>query len=516
MKKLLFILLSILTNVVLYAQAPNIEWQKTLGGNFIDWGSSVQQTADGGYITTGSTSSTNGDVMGNHGNSDFWVVKLNAVGDIQWQKALGGTGTEIAYSVRQTTDGGYIVIGLSSSNNGDVTGNHGSQDYWIVKLDTDGNIQWQKSLGGSGYEKAVSVQQTTDGGYIVAGSSGSTNGDVTGNHGNVDYWIVKLNTSGDIQWQKALGGSGLEDVAEIQQTDDGGFIIVGSSDSSSDGDVTGNHGNFDYWAVKLDTFGNIQWQKSYGGTGNDNAYSIQQTTDGGYIITGTSADSITGDIPTYPGVIDYWIIKVDSGGNMEWNKLLGGSLGDNAQVIRQTQDGGYIVAGWSFSTDGQVTGNHGSNDYWVVKLDDAGNLKWQKSLGGSSGDNLRSIEQTTDGGYIILGDSFSTNGDVTGNHGLSDYWLVKLTPGSLSTSESQSIKIPELYPNPAKDFIYLNNLPAGTTVYITDMSGRKLLTKKSTDKKIDINISKFINGVYMIQIEHNSKVILSEKLIINK
>jgi hypothetical protein len=256
MKKLLFILLSILTNVVLYAQAPNIEWQKTLGGNFIDWGSSVQQTADGGYITTGSTSSTNGDVMGNHGNSDFWVVKLNAVGDIQWQKALGGTGTEIAYSVRQTTDGGYIVIGLSSSNNGDVTGNHGSQDYWIVKLDTDGNIQWQKSLGGSGYEKAVSVQQTTDGGYIVAGSSGSTNGDVTGNHGNVDYWIVKLNTSGDIQWQKSLGGSGLEDVAEIQQTDDGGFIIVGSSDSSSDGDVTGNHGNFDYWAVKLDTFGN--------------------------------------------------------------------------------------------------------------------------------------------------------------------------------------------------------------------------------------------------------------------
>jgi hypothetical protein len=201
---------------------------------------------------------------------------------------------------------------------------------------------------------------------------------------------------------------------------------------------------------------------------------------------------------------------------MEWNKLLGGSLGDNAQVIRQTQDGGYIVAGWSFSTDGQVTGNHGSNDYWVVKLDDAGNLKWQKSLGGSSGDNLRSIEQTTDGGYIILGDSFSTNGDVTGNHGLSDYWLVKLTPGSLSTSESQFIKIPELYPNPAKDFIYLNNLPAGTTIYITDMSGRKLLTKKSTDKKIDINISKFINGVYMIQIEHNSKVILSEKLIINK
>ncbi|ASK30818.1 secretion protein [Chryseobacterium sp. T16E-39] len=516
MKKTLYLLFFILNSFFIDAQAPSIEWQKTLGGSLTDWGYSVRQTADGGYITAGYTSSFNGDVTGNHGNGDFWIVKLNMTGGIQWQKSLGGTGYEIAYSIKQTTDGGYIVAGISDSNNGDVTGNHGSQDYWIVKLDPDGNIQWQKSLGGSGSEKALSIQQTTDGGYIVAGSSGSTNGDVTGNHGNLDYWIVKLNNSGDIQWQKSLGGTGLEDVAEIQQTNDGGFIVIGSSNSSSDGDVTGNHGKYDYWTVKLDILGNIQWQKSYGGIGDDFAYSIQQTVDGGYIIAGTSADSVTGDIPTYPGIPDYWIIKVDSNGNMEWNKLLGGSLRDTTQVIRQTQDGGYIVAGWTISIDGQVTENHGNNDFWVAKLDHVGNLKWQKSLGGSNSENLHSLEQTADGGYIILGDTSSTNGDVTGNHGIIDCWLVKLSSNLLNTTENQSIKKPDLYPNPAKDYVYLDNLPNGTIVSITDMSGRKLFTQKYTDRKISIHTIQFINGVYMIQVEHKGQSILSEKLIINK
>ncbi|MGU3375440.1 T9SS type A sorting domain-containing protein [Chryseobacterium sp. M5A1_1a] len=514
--KFTFLFLLITYSFLSAQTAPPIQWQKSLGGSLSELGYSIQQTTDGGYIVAGVASSTDGDLTENKGSGDYWIVKLDSSGNIQWQKSLGGTDNEIAYSVQQTVDGGYIVAGVSSSNDGDVTGNHGSQDYWVVKLDTIGNIQWQKSLGGSSYDFAKSVWQTADGGYIVAGASSSNDGDVTGNHGGQDYWIVKLDANGNIQWQKALGGNGWEDAVAIQQTNDGGYIVAGSTVESTNGDVTVSYGNYDYWAVKLDINGNIQWQKSYGGIGDDIAYSIQQTTDGGYIIAGTSADSVTGEIPTYPGIPDYWIIKLDHNGNIEWHKLLGGSYHDNTQAIRQTQDGGYIVAGWSVSTDGQVTGNHGNGDYWIAKLNSTGNLQWQKSLGGSSVEYLSSIEQATDGGYIIVGYSLSTDGDLTGNHGALDYWVVKLASSQLSTLENFSIKKPVLYPNPAEDFIYVDHLPEETNVDIFDRSGRKLLSQKYQEEKIKINISSLINGTYIIQIKSKDEIILSKQIIVGK
>jgi len=174
------------------AQAPDIEWQRALGGTDYDWASSIQQTSDGGYIVAGYSSSTDGDVTGNHDSTDFWVVKLNSVGTIQWQKALGGTDYDWASSIQQTSDGGYIVAGWSESTDGDVTGNHGYIDCWVVKLNSNGNIQWQKALGGTERDFAYSIQQTADGGYIVAGFTTSTDGDVTGNHGDYDAWVVKL------------------------------------------------------------------------------------------------------------------------------------------------------------------------------------------------------------------------------------------------------------------------------------------------------------------------------------
>src|SRR5690606_36383484 len=169
----------------------------------------------------------------------------------------------------------YILTGSSESNDGDVSGNHGNFDCWIVRLDNIGNIQWQKSLGGSQEDSSGQIQQTFDGGYIMVGYSRSNNGDVSGNHGHYDYWVVKLDMSGNIQWQKSLGGSGVDMAHSIQQTIDGGYIVAGLS-QSNDGDVTGNHGGADYWIVKLDDNGNIDWQKSFGGTGSDNAYSIRQ------------------------------------------------------------------------------------------------------------------------------------------------------------------------------------------------------------------------------------------------
>ena len=169
---------------------------------------------------------------------------------ISWQKSLGGSDDDYARSIQQNTDEGYIIAGAFSSNDGDVSGNHGYFDYWIVKLTSAGDINWQKSLGGNEYDWANSIQQTTDGGYIIAGDSKSNDGDVSENQGDDDSWIVKLTSTGEIDWQKALGGSGNDQASSIQQTTDGDYIIAGFS-NSNDGNVSGNHGGFDYWIVKI-------------------------------------------------------------------------------------------------------------------------------------------------------------------------------------------------------------------------------------------------------------------------
>ncbi len=412
--------------VVKLDASGDLLWQKCLGGSNSDAAWSIQTTSDGGYIVAGASNSTDGNVTGNHGDYDYWVVKLDTSGDLLWQKCLGGSDSDYARSIQQTSDGGYIVAGSSRSNDGDVSGNHGSADYLALKLDTSGDLLWQKCLGGSWYDYARSIQQTSDGGYIVAGTSNSNDGDVTGNHGDYDYWVVKLDASEEIVWQKCLGGSYYDSLRSIQQTSDGGYIVAGYSNSNN-GDVSGNHGYLDYWVVKLDTGGNILWQKCLGGSSYDYAFDIQQTSDGGYIVAGYSNSNDEDVSDNHGGGADYWVVKLDASGNILWQKCLGGSWYDFGQSIQQTSDGGYIVAGYSRSTDGNVTGIHGDyHDYWIVKLDTSGEMVWQKCLGGSYNDYAQSIRQTSDGGYIVAGYTWSTDGDVSGNHGNGDYWVVKL------------------------------------------------------------------------------------------
>ena len=425
-----------------YGLQVQLPERKLLGGPGGDEAFSMQQTADGGFIVAGNSySSASGDVTGINngpaGSTDYWVVKLDASRNIVWNKLLGGNQDDWGKSIQQTADGGYIVAGYSgSSASGDVTGtSHGSFDYWIVKLDGTGNIEWNKLIGGGGSDKAQSVKQTTDGGYIVAGSSfSSTSGDVTGtNHGGLDYWVVKLDGSGNIMWNRLLGGT-LGDLAyDIVQAADGTFVVTGESYSSANGDVTSvNHGGADYWIVRLDNTGaTILWNKLLGGTGDEKAQNIRQTTGDGYIVAGYSTSSANGDVTgANHGGDDYWIVKLDRFGNITWNKLMGGNNLDQAYNIKQTIDGGYIVAGFSISSaNGDVTGvNHGNKDYWIVKLDGTGNIIWNRLIGGTGYEEAQSVHQTADGGYIVAGFSTSSyNGDVTGgNHGFEDFWIIKL------------------------------------------------------------------------------------------
>jgi hypothetical protein len=525
MKHLFFLLSSFFFVLCLSAQTtpPSIQWQRCLGGSNYDTPASVKQTNDGGFIVAGYSYSNDGDIGGHLNLADYWVVKIDSNGVLQWEKSYGGGSDDFATCIQQTSDSGYIVAGYSYSTGGNVTGNHGGIDYWVVKLDTAGFIQWQRSLGGTGDDYAQSVEQTFDGGYIVAGYTQSNDGNVTVNHGSNDYWIVKLDTAGNLQWQKCLGSISNEEAYSIQQTNDGGFIVAGEAmyyyDTTGTSGVIGNHGGNDYWVVKLDTSGNIQWQKCLGGSVNDLAYSIMQTNDRGYIVGGITCSNdsdVTGHHGT-TGYNDYWVVKLDTVGNIQWQKSLGGSLDDFSYSIQQTSDRGYIVSGFSNSSDGDVLSNIGWTDYWIVKLDTIGNIQWQTSLGGSDDDNAYSIQQTHDGGFIIAGLSTSTDGNVTGNHSTagaySDFWIVKLgfTTGIKEKLLKSDVSI---FPNPA-NFNFTVYFPNDTKLIQISNSLGQVIEKKFAINQTESNFKISGNGVYFVQIITDKETITKKMIIDN-
>jgi hypothetical protein len=403
---------------------------------------------DGGYVLVATTMSNNGDVSGLHLgadlSADIWVVKLFGNGDVEWQRPLGSNELETGASLARTLDNGYILLGSTSGwNNGDVNGLHHG-DAWVVKLDELGTIEWEHAIGGGtaccGGSTGSTIRQTLDGGYILVGTTSATSGDVSGNHGMEDMWVVKLSVMGGIQWQICLGGSELDRGVDIQQTSDGGYAVLGYS-RSIDGQVTGNHGSWDFWFVKLDEAGLVQWERSYGGSQTDSAWEIEQTADGGFLLLGLT-NSNDGDVSGAHGASDAWVLKTDANGNIVWQEAMGGSSNDGFQSAIEVSDGGFVLAGLSSSNNGQVSGNHGEADGWLVGLDVSGNFLWQESMGDAGIDVFRELSQTDDGGLILIGDTRSNSGDVTGNHGGVDVWIAKMTltencSSSLSPNEIQ-------------------------------------------------------------------------------
>ncbi len=270
--------------LIFSSSASAQQWAKTYGGPGDDQANSIQQTRDGGYIVVGVTK------LFGVGADDVWVLKLDASGNVQWAKTYGGTDYDKANSIQQTSDGGYIVAGKTSSFGA------GRSDAWVLKLDASGNVQWAKTYGGANWDYASSIQQTSDGGYIVAGKTSSF--DAIGD----DVWVLKLDASGNVQWQKRYGGTNFDWVTSIQQTRDGGYIVAGVTLSFGAGDD-------DFWVLKLDANGNVQWQKTYGGTNSDGANFIQPTSDSGYIVAGRTWSF--GEVGS-----DVWVLKLDANGNI--------------------------------------------------------------------------------------------------------------------------------------------------------------------------------------------------------
>ncbi|MFI5171102.1 MAG: T9SS type A sorting domain-containing protein [Chitinophagales bacterium] len=435
-----------------FSQGPEIQWQNTIGGSGTDNLYSIQQTSDGGYILGGfSYSDSSGDKLEDAVGGvyvDYWIVKTDGIGFIQWENTIGGNRDDFLQSIEQTTDGGYILGGYSESGiSGDKTEPNldedgSSSDYWVLKLDALGAIEWQNTIGGNSIDKLRSVKQTSDGGYILGGESSSDlSGDKTEEdiYGGTDYWVIKLSSAGIIEWQNTIGGTAADYLTCIQQTIDGGFIVGGRSFSVAGFDKTeGNYGSDDYWVLKLNSVGNIIWQNTIGGNHYDHLHSIEQTSDGGFILGGTSTSNISGDktenvIDLDGSGYDYWVVKLNATGTIIWQNTIGGTDYDELQEIKQTFDGGYIIGGWSESEiSGDKTednlGLYGDDDYWIIKLNETGNILWQNTIGGSLDDILWDIEQTADAGFILGGHSKSplTFDKTEDSIGGMDYWIIKL------------------------------------------------------------------------------------------
>ena len=317
-----------------------------------------------------------------------------------WIKTFGGLDAEIGYSVQQTTDGGYIIAGGTESPSNSIP-----TDVYLIKTDGNGDSLWTKTYGGTGYDIGLSVQQTTDGGYIIAGEWGST--------ANTDFYLIKTDGNGDSLWTKKFGGVGSDYCRSVQQTTDGGYIITG---------FTGSFGNvtYDVYLIKTDGSGTEQWTKTFGGIYDDVGCSVQQTTDGGYIITGQTGSFGNGG--------DVYLIKTDGSGTEQWTKTFGGIYDDVGYSVQQTTDGGYIITGQTGSF------GNGVSDVYLIKTDGSGTEQWTKTFGGTDNDYGLSVQQTTDGGYIITGYTYDF-----GNPSY-DVYLIK-TDGSGNVTSTFNIPI---------------------------------------------------------------------------
>jgi len=497
----------VLLSVFSYGQTPpEIQWSSVFGGTYDDIAYDFEITPDGGYIIAGYTKSKD-TLEGYLVSYDAWIIKTDNYGLLEWEKNYGGSSSDRAYCIKTTSDGGFIFAGESCSFDGDVTGNHGNSDCWIVKLDKFGIIEWQKCFGGSSFDGAKDILQTVDGGYIVLAQSLSNDGDLTVNYGEWDIWVLKLNGFGQIEWQKNFGGDKSDLPNCIEHTSDGGFIIAGYT-NSMEGDIVTNNGSRDYLVIKLTSDGTIENQRAFGGSRYDVAYSIIQTSDNGYAVAGSTASN-DGNVSNNYGFSDYWILKLNEDFEIEWEKSFGGSLEEYSGNIIENPNGGYMVVGGSSSFNGDIANNHGLADIWLISIDTDGNLLWQNCYGGTNYDSGMKLQATIDRDVVIAGYTNSDDGDVSTNYGINDVWLFELSnPFSVVNNENSMFGIS---PNPASDKLYISGLVAIHKVNVYGINGQIVSLPIASDNSIDV--SGLSSGMYVIEItsSHNK---LTRKFII--
>ncbi len=511
--KLLAVLL-ICCRFPLYGQQHEIVFQQCYGGSLLDIAVDIINTKTG-FVALATTGSQDGDVPPHYPQSvSFWLFEADETGNILWGHTYGGSGIDEAVKLLHTNDNGYLLFGYTSSIDGDVSGNHGMFDVWIVKTDSLGLMEWQRCYGGSQTEYAHSIIQTSDGGYIFTASAWSTDGDVGGGSPGFDAWVVKLNETGDIEWSRVFGGIFRDMGGSIIETSDGGYMLTAQAYSPSvcPGVVPGE--NSDTWLLKLDATGEVEWQQCYGGSHEEYAGSIVQTPDGGYAFA-TPTRSNDGDvsgcmgIPGDPQSSSLWFVKIDDTGTIEWQRCLGGYGRDGGGIAGLTEDGNYLVAGTTTHSSGDVNCSNivpGKSNIWVFELSIEGDILWQSCFGSIDDDYLGSLHHYSQSNFLFVARTRSATQDVDctlqGNY---DIWVVDFKHiGVGLTEESTQKSNIFISPNPATTQAWLQlpeNTPlAQAKIELYSPTGRLLHKAQPTSQFHKIDVAHLPKGLYLLRV----------------
>jgi hypothetical protein len=523
-KSVVFSLLLITT----FSNAQDILWEKSYGGKHAEYLFDAQPTADYGFILAGSSISgkTGNKEDDNKGDLDYWIWKMNEKGDLDWQKSFGGSGVDLLQSIKLTTDGGYILAGISDSNKGldKHDDSKGNDDFWIIKLDAKGNELWQKTIGGSGQEKLHNVTLTPDGGYLLGGSSasyktitsseGTTDlfGKSEDTRGNFDYWIVKLKKDGTIEWQRTLGGKYADELKSVAVLANGNYLLGGTSNSPTSADKTNeNLGLNDFWLVQLDKTGNVVWQQTIGGSEDDNLFALTATKDGGFIVGGNSnsSTSISKTKGSQKGS-DFWVVKFDNEANMLWQEVYNYGDRDVLTSIIENEDGTFLIGGYAQSeannnnsllSKAKKGDKDGINDYIALKITAKGEEIWTQTAGSKGEEVMKKLLETRDGGYLLTGTSNGkASKDKNNTIGGNDFWVVKLKDNTKPEKEKLPI---EAFPNPAVTF---TNVIIGFdytygTANVYDLNGRQLQTHTlDGNRTLPLEMTSYPTGIYIVEI----------------
>jgi Secretion system C-terminal sorting domain len=514
-------------------QTPNLGTPKLFGGTKEDGFQAVIPTFDRGYIAIGYTWSNDFDAIGSKGGSDFFIVKMNASDQMEWKKVLGGAGFETGFSVRQTLDSGYIVAGDTyfSANTGDVGASKGNIDAWVLKLNKTGGIVWKRSYGGSESEGFAAIELTADDGILAVGYTASDNGDVSNNKGgDSDAWVVRLNADGSIKWQKTFGGSKKDEFYDVVKV--GAFwILVGFTDSQ-DGDITDPKGGQDGWALRISDEGSVIWKKNYGGSDFEGFNSVKtvRIVDTNYVVVTGASVSNNGDVSNNHGGFDAWMLRLNYlNGQIEWSKLYGGTKDDRFNDLVYNQNALYCV-GYTESNDGDIKRPYqGGGDVWLVKTKFMDGMLWgEQCFGGTQKDAANSIAITPNNfQFIIAGATKSTDnyfGNATNRGGVSDGFITRAFSIVDAVDDMKFNNAIKIYPNPTNSELtidceeILKEVGEAPSVFnrflVVDALGKTVFSDKESNNTFSIPTKDLPNGLYFLRIESKGSVLAMKKFMV--
>ncbi len=540
-KKQLLVLIILVLPLLFNGQNINIPWESCFGGSEFEYCIDIVES-ENNYLVLSKTESSDGDISSNHGMMDLWLIKTDSEGNLVYEKCFGGSKGDGASNLLKISDSTFYITAATKSNDGDISDNPdpASFNFWIFKFDEEGNIIWDKVVGGSRHETTRDAIVTDDNGVVMMGLTNSEDRDVTNYFGFYDVWLIKLNSAGVKEWDFTLGGTSLEEAGAIIQTSDGGYAVAASTDGAGGGnyDTTCNYhglpnGFSDAWIVKLDSNRNIEWQQCYGGFYHEGAKDIIELNDG-YIIVGTAASN-DGDVSGYhgmPGDNDYgddiWVFKIDLEGNLLWQKCLGGYDDDVSRNIFTTSDGGFMVVGRTTSDDGDVEGYHGEGtglygDIWLAKLSEDGDLQWQYCYGGAGDERIyHGVIQKADYNYVMAIET-DTDPWQCGGPMWFDVRVFEIDDTVTAINEhplyENNLVLNIIY-NPAstKLVITLGDLAKGSELKLYNTKGQvvKNISVQAYKREYGITISGLPPGLYVVVLLDYGKVTNRQKVIISR